>query len=97
MEKTVPQLPVKVICPGVVYRRDDDATHSPMFSQVEGLYIDKKVTLGDLKGTLLTFARKMFGADREIRMRPSYFPFHGAQRRSGYLLLQLRRRRMPSL
>ncbi|MEG1500781.1 MAG: phenylalanine--tRNA ligase subunit alpha [Clostridiales bacterium] len=75
MEKMTPQLPVKVICPGVVYRRDDDSTHSPMFHQVEGLYIDKKVTLADLKGTLLTFLRQMFGEDREIRLRPSYFPF----------------------
>ena len=75
MEKTAPTLPVKVICPGVVYRRDDDATHSPMFRQVEGLYIDKRVTFADLKGTLLAFARKMFGEEREIRMRPSYFPF----------------------
>lgn len=75
MEKVVPQLPVKVICPGTVYRRDDDATHSPMFHQVEGLYIDKDVTMAELKGTLLAFVRKMFGPEREIRLRPSYFPF----------------------
>lgn len=75
MEKMRPNLPVKVICPGVVYRRDDDATHSPMFSQVEGLYVDRNVTLGHLKGTLLSFARQMFGEDRQIRLRPSYFPF----------------------
>lgn len=75
MEKMRPQLPVKIICPGAVYRRDDDATHSPMFHQVEGLYIDKKVSLADLKGTLLYFARQMFGEEREIRLRPSYFPF----------------------
>ncbi|MGI5891744.1 MAG: phenylalanine--tRNA ligase subunit alpha [Bacillota bacterium] len=75
MEKMQPHLPVKIICPGVVYRRDDDATHSPMFHQVEGLYIDKKVSLADLKGTLLAFVRQMFGEDREIRLRPSYFPF----------------------
>lgn len=75
MEAMAPEIPVKVICPGVVYRRDDDATHSPMFHQVEGLYIDKKVTLADLKGTLLAFSRQMFGKDREIRLRPSYFPF----------------------
>ncbi|ATW23928.1 phenylalanine--tRNA ligase subunit alpha [Candidatus Formimonas warabiya] len=75
MEKTVPQVPVKIICPGKVYRKDDDATHSPMFHQVEGLVIDKNISMGDLKGTLLTFARQMFGADREIRLRPSYFPF----------------------
>jgi phenylalanyl-tRNA synthetase alpha chain len=75
MEKTVPQIPVKIICPGKVYRRDDDATHSPMFHQVEGLVIDKNISMADLKGTLLTFARQMFGEDREIRLRPSYFPF----------------------
>lgn len=75
MEKTVPQIPVKIICPGKVYRRDDDATHSPMFHQVEGLVIDKNVSMAGLKGTLLTFARQMFGEDRQIRLRPSYFPF----------------------
>ena len=75
MEKTVPQLPVRVIAPGRVYRRDDDATHSPMFHQVEGLLIDKNCTLGDLKGVLRAFARQMFGADRQIRLRPSFFPF----------------------
>lgn len=74
-EKMAPQLPVKIIAPGKVFRRDDDATHSPMFHQVEGFLIDEHVTFADLKGTLLTFARKMFGADREIRLRPSYFPF----------------------
>ncbi|MCL1974707.1 MAG: phenylalanine--tRNA ligase subunit alpha, partial [Firmicutes bacterium] len=75
MEALRPTVPVKIICPGKVYRRDDDATHSPMFHQVEGLYIDKNVTLGDLKGTLLAFARQMFGKERQIRLRPSYFPF----------------------
>ncbi len=75
MEKMTPNLPVKVVCPGVVYRRDDDATHSPMFHQMEGLYLDRKVTLADLKGTLLAFARQMFGEEREVRLRPSYFPF----------------------
>ncbi|MGI6678666.1 MAG: phenylalanine--tRNA ligase subunit alpha [Dehalobacterium sp.] len=75
MEKTVPQYPVKIICPGKVYRRDDDATHSPMFHQVEGLVIDDSLSMSDLKGTLLTFVRQMFGADQEIRLRPSYFPF----------------------
>lgn len=75
MEKTVPHLPVRIIAPGKVFRRDDDATHSPMFHQVEGLLVDKQCTLGDLKGVLLTFARQMFGDDREIRLRPSFFPF----------------------
>ena len=75
MQAMQPQLPVKIICPGTVYRCDDDATHSPMFHQVEGLLVDKNVTLASLKGTLLLFAQRMFGAEREIRLRPSYFPF----------------------
>lgn len=74
-EKTAPNLPVKIIAPGKVYRCDDDATHSPMFHQVEGFLIDKHVTFADLKGTLLAFARQMFGEKREIRLRPSFFPF----------------------
>ncbi|MGB4504366.1 MAG: phenylalanine--tRNA ligase subunit alpha [Syntrophaceticus sp.] len=75
LEKRVPELPVRIIAPGKVYRRDDDATHSPMFHQVEGLLVDKNCTLGDLKGVLLTFVRRMFGQEREIRLRPSFFPF----------------------
>ena len=75
MEKMAPNLPVRIICPGKVYRRDDDVTHSPMFHQVEGLVVDKGITLADLKGILLLFAREMFGQDREVRLRPSYFPF----------------------
>ncbi|TXL62521.1 phenylalanine--tRNA ligase subunit alpha [Cerasibacillus terrae] len=68
--------PVKMICPGVVYRRDsDDATHSHQFNQIEGLYVDKDVRMSDLKGMLNIFAKKMFGEDREIRLRPSFFPF----------------------
>ncbi len=67
---------VKIICPGKVYRRDDDdATHSHQFTQIEGLVIDTDITMADLKGTLLELARKMFGEDREIRLRPSFFPF----------------------
>src|SRR3989304_5201687 len=61
--------------PGRVYRRDSDATHTPMFHQIEGLAVDEHVTMGDLKGTLETFAKAIFGADREIRLRPNYFPF----------------------
>jgi phenylalanyl-tRNA synthetase alpha chain len=75
MEKLAPRLPVKIIVPGMVYRRDDDATHSPMFSQVEGLVIDKRITFGNLKGTLMHFARKIFGEGLEVRYRPSFFPF----------------------
>jgi len=75
MEKMSPAYPVRIISPGKVYRRDDDATHSPMFQQVEGLVIDKGINLGHLKATLLSFAQEMFGAERQIRLRPSYFPF----------------------
>lgn len=75
MEKTVPQLPVKIIVPGKVYRRDDDATHSPMFNQVEGLAVDRRITFSDLKGTLDLFARLMFGMKTKTRFRPSFFPF----------------------
>lgn len=67
--------PIRIIAPGRVYRKDSDATHSPMFHQVEGLFIDKKVSFADLKGTLYSFIHQMFGADTEVRFRPSYFPF----------------------
>ncbi|TGB04107.1 phenylalanine--tRNA ligase subunit alpha [Halobacillus salinus] len=70
------QEPVKMICPGKVYRRDtDDATHSHQFTQMEGLLVDKDVRMSDLKGVLNTFAKQMFGEDRDIRLRPSFFPF----------------------
>lgn len=75
MERLAPQLPVKIIAPGKVYRKDDDATHSPMFHQVEGLLVDKGIRMSDLKGILLNFSRQMFGPGREIRLRPSFFPF----------------------
>jgi len=67
--------PVRVICPGKVYRRDADITHSPMFHQVEGLAVDRDISMGDLKVTLELFAREMFGARSRIRFRPSFFPF----------------------
>ena len=70
--------PIRIIVPGKTYRREDDATHAPQFSQIEGLVIDKKennVSLADLKGTLEIFARKMLGENLELRFRPSYFPF----------------------
>jgi len=74
MEKQKP--PLKIIAPGRVYRSDAvDATHSPMFHQVEGLTIGENITMGDLKGTLVAFAREMFGRDRKARFRPHYFPF----------------------
>ncbi|MFO8068467.1 MAG: phenylalanine--tRNA ligase subunit alpha [Alkalibacterium sp.] len=68
--------PLKMISPGKVYRRDtDDATHSHQFHQIEGMVIDENITMADLKGTLELLAKKMFGEEREIRLRPSYFPF----------------------
>lgn len=67
--------PVRIICPGAVFRNDNDATHSPMFHQIEGLWIDEGVKMSHLKGTLEFFAREVFGADTKIRLRPSYFPF----------------------
>lgn len=75
LEEQAPN-PIKVVCPGKVYRRDDDdATHSHQFMQMEGLVIGENIPLSDLKGTLEFVARKMFGQEREIRFRPSYFPF----------------------
>ena len=68
--------PIKIICPGKTYRRDDDdATHSHQFAQIEGLLIDKDINIGHLKATLELFVKKMFGEKREIRLRPSFFPF----------------------
>ncbi len=73
MEDQAP--PISIIVPGRVYRRDSDATHTPMFHQVEGLAVGEGITLADLHGTLLTFARTIFGDERELRVRPHYFPF----------------------
>lgn len=74
MEKQQP--PIRIISPGRVYRSDEvDATHSPMFHQLEGLVVDKGITMGDLKGTLELFAQKMFGEKTRIRFRPHHFPF----------------------
>jgi phenylalanyl-tRNA synthetase alpha chain len=67
--------PLYVVIPGRVYRRDSDATHTPQFHQVEGLAVDSDITLADLKGTLESFARSVFGDQREIRLRPHFFPF----------------------
>ena len=67
--------PLYIIVPGRVYRRDSDATHTPQFHQVEGLAVDEDVTLADLKGTLLAFARAIFGEERHVRLRPHFFPF----------------------
>jgi phenylalanyl-tRNA synthetase alpha chain len=67
--------PLYIVIPGRVYRPDSDATHTPQFHQVEGLAVDEDVTLADLRGTLLTFARAIFGDERQVRMRPHFFPF----------------------
>lgn len=68
--------PVRIICPGKVYRRDDDdSTHSHQFMQIEGLVVDRGVSMGELNGVLLSFIKKMFSEDTEMRLRPSYFPF----------------------
>jgi len=73
MEKERP--PVRMICPGAAYRVDSDPTHSPMFHQVEGLLVDKGITFADLKGVLTVFVHQMFGKERKLRFRPSFFPF----------------------
>ncbi|WP_136604030.1 phenylalanine--tRNA ligase subunit alpha [Paenibacillus dokdonensis] len=76
MEKMEGEVPVKIICPGKVYRRDDDdATHSFQFNQIEGLVIGENIRMSDLKGTLLQFVQEMFGPNTQIRLRPSFFPF----------------------
>lgn len=67
--------PIYIIVPGRVYRPDSDATHTPQFHQIEGLAVDTDITLTDLKGTLLAFARAIFGEEREVRLRPHFFPF----------------------
>jgi phenylalanyl-tRNA synthetase alpha chain len=75
MRQMAPKLPVRLVHPGRVFRRDDDITHSPMFHQTEGLLIDRGIGLQHLKGVLLEFARRFYGPDTQVRMRPSYFPF----------------------
>ncbi len=68
-------LPIHIICPGKVYRRDSDITHTPMFHQIEGLVVSENITMGHLKYTLIEFLKYYFEADLEVRFRPSYFPF----------------------
>lgn len=76
MDANVEKGPIRIICPGKVYRKDDDdMTHSHQFTQIEGLVIDENISIAHLKGTLEILVRKMFGNDREIRFRPSFFPF----------------------
>jgi len=67
--------PIRIVAPGVVYRRDDDPTHSPMFTQIEGLAVDEGISFADLKGVLIHFVSRLFERDLDIRLRPSYFPF----------------------
>lgn len=69
------QPPIRIICPGRVYRCDSDLTHTPMFHQVEGLVVDKNISFADLKGTMVQFLQAFFEADVDVRFRPSYFPF----------------------
>jgi phenylalanyl-tRNA synthetase alpha chain len=76
MERRAPKIPVRFIAPGRVYRKDDvDASHSPMFHQVEGMVIDKGITFADMKGIISYFNRQIFGEERKVRFRPSFFPF----------------------
>jgi phenylalanyl-tRNA synthetase alpha chain len=75
MQSVTPNSPVRIISPGKVYRVDYDATHSPVFHQVEGLVIDKGISFADLKGTLDQFAKEIFGSSVKLRFRPSFFPF----------------------
>ena len=76
MLANINKTPIRIICPGKTYRKDnDDATHSHQFTQIEGLVVDENISMADLKGTLEIFAKKMFGNERNIRFRPSYFPF----------------------
>ena len=72
---TTQQPPIRVIIPGKVYRSDDDVSHSPIFHQIEGLAVDKHITMGDLQGCLEAFAEKVFSPETKVRLRPSYFPF----------------------
>ena len=75
MEANLEKEPIRIVCPGKVYRRDDDATHSHQFMQFEGLVIGEDISLADLKGTLELFAKKLLGEKTNVRFRPSYFPF----------------------
>ncbi len=76
MDANIEKGPIRIICPGKTYRRDDDdATHSHQFTQIEGLVVDENISVADLKGTLEILIKRLFGEEREIRFRPSYFPF----------------------
>lgn len=75
MEENTEKGPIRIVCPGKVYRRDEDATHSHQFMQIEGLVIDENVSMADLKGTLELFCKKLLGEKTQVRFRPSFFPF----------------------
>lgn len=75
MEANIDKGPIRVVCPGKVYRRDEDATHSHQFMQIEGLVIDENISMADLKGTLELFCKKILGEKTQVRFRPSFFPF----------------------
>ena len=75
MEENTDKGPIRIVCPGKVYRRDEDATHSHQFMQIEGLVIDENVSMADLKGTLELFCKKLLGEKTNVRFRPSFFPF----------------------
>ncbi len=75
MEENIDKGPIRIVCPGKVYRRDEDATHSHQFMQIEGLVIDKNISMADLKGTLEVMMKHVLGEKTEVRFRPSYFPF----------------------
>lgn len=75
MEENVEKGPIKIVCPGKVYRRDEDATHSHQFMQIEGLVIDENISMADLKGTLELFLKEFLGEKTKVRFRPSFFPF----------------------
>lgn len=75
MEESLDKGPLRIVCPGKVYRRDEDSTHSHQFMQIEGLVIDENVSMADLKGTLELFCKKILGEKTNVRFRPSYFPF----------------------
>lgn len=75
MEENIEKGPIRIVCPGKVYRRDEDATHSHQFMQIEGLVIDKNISMADLKGTLEIMMKKVLGEKTQVRFRPSYFPF----------------------
>ena len=75
MEENIDKGPIRIVCPGKVYRRDEDATHSHQFMQIEGLVIDENVSMADLKGTLELFCKKILGEKTSVRFRPSFFPF----------------------